>query len=88
MPIKIIIKHHFSGASPLLFYHLIAVYHRYVDEPTLDGQSIDHVDSYTNAYNERVHYTSGIYNKAFYTLSTKPGWGIIKAFKVSDDIRA
>ena len=74
--------------SRLLFYFLIVVSYRYVDEPTLDGQSIDHVDSYTNAYYERVHYTSGIYNKAFYTLSTKPGWGIIKAFKVSDDIRA
>ena len=29
-----------------------------------------------------VHYTSGIYNKAWCTLTKTPGWGYIKAFEV------
>ncbi|TXH39903.1 MAG: hemagglutinin, partial [Burkholderiaceae bacterium] len=32
-----------------------------------------------------VHYSSGVYNKAFYLLATKPGWGIRKAFEVMAD---
>ena len=28
-----------------------------------------------------VHYSSGVYNKAFYLLATKPGWDTPKAFK-------
>lgn len=56
-----------------------------MDEPTLDGQSISHVDQYSDNYHGHVHLSSGIYNKAFYTLATKPGWGIIKAFRVSEN---
>ena len=28
-----------------------------------------------------VHYSSGVYNKAFYLLATKPGWNTQKAFQ-------
>lgn len=29
-----------------------------------------------------VHYSSGVFNKAFYTLATKSGWNTRKAFDV------
>ncbi len=53
---------------------------RYMDDPTLDGQSIGHVANYTN--NMDVHYSSGIFNKAFYELAVTNGWGVPKAFQV------
>ena len=36
-------------------------------------------------YHDRmdVHYTSGIYNKAWCLLKNKPGWNYISAFKVT-----
>ncbi|WP_240489358.1 M4 family metallopeptidase [Legionella parisiensis] len=51
---------------------------RYFKNPTLDGMSIDNAKNYNDSMN--VHYTSGVFNKAFYTLSTTPGWDIRKAF--------
>ncbi|WP_299004341.1 M4 family metallopeptidase [uncultured Shewanella sp.] len=53
---------------------------RYMNEPTLDGRSIDHPDDYFDGIN--VHYSSGIFNKAFYTLATSPNWNTRKAFEV------
>ncbi|MFJ1269242.1 M4 family metallopeptidase [Legionella lytica] len=53
---------------------------RYFDRPSKDGMSIEHARDYNNSLN--VHYTSGVYNKAFYTLATKDNWGIKKAFEV------
>ena len=53
---------------------------RYMAEPTMDGISIDNAANYREDMD--VHYTSGIYNKAFYLLANKPGWGIKKAFQV------
>jgi len=53
---------------------------RYMNNPPLDGKSIGHASNYI--YGMNVHYSSGVYNKAFYTLATKPGWGTQKAFKV------
>jgi pseudolysin/vibriolysin len=53
---------------------------RYFKDPTLDGQSIGHARNYTDLMD--VHYTSGVFNKAFYTLATKPNWGIKKAFEI------
>lgn len=52
---------------------------RYMDDPTRDGRSIGHASNYTNGMD--VHYSSGVYNKAFYLLATKPGWGTVKAFQ-------
>ncbi|MFD2178300.1 M4 family metallopeptidase [Veronia pacifica] len=51
---------------------------RYMDNPPLDGKSIGHADDYSNGMN--VHYSSGVFNKAFYLLSNKPNWNIRKAF--------
>ena len=56
---------------------------RYMDEPTRDGSSISHTSDYNDFMD--VHYTSGIYNKAFYTLSTRPGWTPRMAFETFAD---
>ena len=53
---------------------------RYMDNPELDSKSISHTSKYYRGMN--VHYSSGIYNKAFHLLSNKPSWGIKKAFEV------
>ncbi len=51
---------------------------RYFKNPTLDGMSIDNAKNYNDSMD--VHHTSGVFNKAFYTLSTTPSWDIRKAF--------
>ncbi|MEW6991765.1 M4 family metallopeptidase [Colwelliaceae bacterium 6441] len=53
---------------------------RYMDSPTRDGKSIDHTRNYRAGMN--VHYSSGVFNKAFYLLSTTSGWDIRKAFDI------
>jgi Zn-dependent metalloprotease len=52
---------------------------RYMADPTLDGISIDHIDDYDDSVD--VHYSSGIYNKAFYLLATTSGWNTQSAFQ-------
>jgi len=56
---------------------------RYLDEPSRDGQSIDHAGQYREHID--VHFSSGVFNKAFYLLAHKPGWSIQKAFQVMVD---
>lgn len=56
---------------------------RYMNDPTLDGRSIGNAANYTSSLD--VHYSSGVYNKAFYTLATKAGWTTRKAFEVFAD---
>jgi len=53
---------------------------RYMDNPPLDGISIDHVDDYYEGMD--VHHSSGVYNKAFYNLATTAGWDTHSAFDV------
>jgi Zn-dependent metalloprotease len=53
---------------------------RYFANPGLDGKSIDHASKYTS--NMNGHYSSGVYNKAFYTLAKTTGWDVKKAFQV------
>ncbi len=61
---------------------------RYLDDPTLDCMglpkntmcSIDNVKDYYPGL--EVHYSSGIFNKVFYTLATSNGWNTKKAFDV------
>ncbi len=53
---------------------------RYMNNPPLDGVSIGHASNYYAGMG--VHYSSGVYNKAFYTLATTAGWNTQKAFKV------
>ena len=53
---------------------------RYMNDPTLDGSSIGHASNMTS--NMDPHYSSGVYNKAFYLLATTAGWNTQKAFQV------
>lgn len=53
---------------------------RYMCNPTQDGSSIDNAADFTSSMN--VHYSSGVYNKAFCTLAKKTGWDTKKAFQV------
>jgi len=53
---------------------------RYMDDPTKDGKSIGHFSNYHD--NMDVHYSSGVYNRAFYQLCQRPGWDTRKAFEV------
>jgi len=53
---------------------------RYMNDPTLDGRSIGHQSDFTSGMD--VHYSSGVFNKAFYLLATKTGWNTRKAFEV------
>ncbi|QSX31212.1 M4 family metallopeptidase [Shewanella cyperi] len=53
---------------------------RYMDNPTKDGSSIDNAANFTSGLD--VHYSSGVYNKAFYLLATKANWNTRKAFDV------
>jgi Zn-dependent metalloprotease len=53
---------------------------RYMCNPTQDGGSIDNAADYTSSLD--VHYSSGVYNKAFCTLAKKAGWNTQKAFTV------
>ena len=53
---------------------------RYMANPPQDGASIDHASDYTSSMD--VHYSSGVYNKAFYKLATTSGWNTPNAFKV------
>ncbi len=52
---------------------------RYMSNPPQDGSSIGHASNYYNGMD--VHYSSGVYNKAFYLLANTSGWGVQKAFK-------
>nr|WP_284730705.1 M4 family metallopeptidase [Shewanella jiangmenensis] len=53
---------------------------RYMNDPTKDGRSIGHASNYSSGMD--VHYSSGVYNKAFYLLASKGGWNTQKAFDV------
>lgn len=61
---------------------------RYMDKPSKDCHgkepgtycSIDQADQYYDGLD--VHYSSGVYNRAFYLLSTTAGWDPRKAFAV------
>jgi len=53
---------------------------RYLYDPPLDGRSIDHFSDYYEGLD--VHYSSGIFNKAFYLIATSPGWNTKMAFDI------
>jgi hypothetical protein len=53
---------------------------RYLCDPPLDGRSIDHVDDYYTGMD--VHYSSGIFNKAFCLIAQSPGWNTRMAFDI------
>ncbi len=53
---------------------------RYMADPPQDGSSIGSAFDYYDGLD--VHYSSGVYNKAFYLLATTAGWNTHKAFDV------
>ena len=53
---------------------------RYMCNPPQDGGSIDNAANYTSTMD--VHYSSGVYNKAFCLLAKTAGWDTKKAFQV------
>ena len=53
---------------------------RYLDNPSLDGRSIENINQYVKGMD--VHYLSGVYNRLFYLLSTQAGWNPRIAFNV------
>lgn len=53
---------------------------RWMCDPTRDGRSIDHINSYRHGMD--VHYSSGVYNKVFCELSQKDNWGPRKTFEL------
>ncbi len=53
---------------------------RFMCTPSQDGASIDNASQYYSGLD--VHYSSGVYNKAFCTLAKTGGWNTRKAFEV------
>src|SRR3546814_3163335 len=51
---------------------------RYMEDPTLDGISIGSANDYYDGLN--VHYSSCVYNRAFYLLANTAGWDTQHAF--------
>jgi len=53
---------------------------KYLCNPPVDGHSIDHVDDYYEGMD--VHFSSGIFNKAFCLIAQSSGWNTRKAFDI------
>ncbi|WP_250460859.1 M4 family metallopeptidase [Microbulbifer litoralis] len=53
---------------------------RYMEDPTLDGSSIGHASDYYSGMD--VHYSSGVYNRAFYLIANTSGWDTRQAFDI------
>ena len=53
---------------------------RFMDQPSLDGYSIDSADQYHNGMD--LHFSSGVYNRLFYLLATQENWSTKKAFQL------
>lgn len=56
---------------------------RYMNNPPLDGHSIGNAANFVPRMD--VHYSSGVFNKAFYLLSVTPGWSVDKSFQIMLD---
>ena len=53
---------------------------RYFEDPSKDGHSRGSMAEFCPGID--VHYSSGVYNRAFYLLSNAPGWNMRKSFQV------
>ncbi|KZN38759.1 hypothetical protein N480_13975 [Pseudoalteromonas luteoviolacea S2607] len=53
---------------------------RYMENPERDGRSIGHASKFEIGMG--VHHSSGVFNRAFYTLANTEGWGVKKAYEV------
>ena len=56
---------------------------RYYEDPTLDGRSIGHADDFYSGMD--VHYSSGVFNRAFFLLANTNGWDVRQAYDVMFD---
>jgi len=56
---------------------------RYMENPSQDGRSINNADNYYDGID--VHYSSGVFNRAFYLLANTAGWDTHKAYDVMLD---
>lgn len=56
---------------------------RYMAHPATDGSSIEMASDYRPGMDP--HYSSGVFNRAFYLLAHSRGWDIRKAFQVFAD---
>jgi pseudolysin/vibriolysin len=63
-----------------------APYLRDMCTPSNDGGSIDNASQYDDSLD--VHYTSGVYNRAFCSLARTAGWNTRMAFEVFHDANA
>lgn len=52
---------------------------RYFADPTQDGMSIGHASNYYPGMD--VHFSSGVFNRAFYLLAHTSGWDVRTAFE-------
>lgn len=53
---------------------------RYMENPTRDGRSIAHAKDFRDGMDN--HFSSGVYNRAFFLLANRAGWDVRKAFVV------
>jgi len=53
---------------------------RYFEDPTLDNRSIGHYSDYFNGMD--VHFSSGIFNRAYYLIANTDGWDPRMAFDI------
>ena len=53
---------------------------RFFETPSRDGVSIDHANDYYGGID--VHFSSGVFNRAFYLLANTEGWDTRKAFDI------
>lgn len=51
---------------------------RYMEDPTRDGRSIAHARDFRAGMDN--HFSSGVYNRAFFLLANRAGWDVKKAF--------
>lgn len=52
---------------------------RYLNNPSLDGNSINNADNFTSGIN--VHYSSGVFNRAYYLIAVTYGFGPDMTFR-------
>ena len=56
---------------------------RSLEHPAYDGRSIENAKDYKKGLD--VHYSSGVFNRAFYLLAHQPDWSVQDAFQVMLD---
>lgn len=56
---------------------------RYMNNPPLDGHSIGNAANFVPGMD--VHWSSGVFNKAFYLLVTSYGWTVDRAYEIMLD---